>query len=241
MATSPIATAADYADAMMSARRAKNVLFLLLLAVLVGQISIFLVLRHDPKLMGTSLADTANVTTAATTAPAAHRISVPDLLEYLVAITDFLGIALSIVLAAVMLVLMIIMLVGRLIGVSRVVGALIRCLVLIVLLFPWQSVLTSPVNGGASTGAGGPAVPDFKLPGVLYTWAEVTHPVHGASFDASQVGSFSILKWARYVAWPAAAVVLVLMIQAKSSRGLAMALGEVEYEVAAESGGPAGT
>ena len=45
MATSPIATAADYADAMMSARRAKNALFLLIVLSLVAQIAIFF-LKH---------------------------------------------------------------------------------------------------------------------------------------------------------------------------------------------------
>jgi hypothetical protein len=226
MATSPIATAADYADAMLSARRAKNALFLLLLAVIVGQVSIFLVVRHRPSLIQTpSLAETGGA--APTTAPSSS-LNVVGLLQWLVAITDFLGIALSMVLAAVLLLLLTIMLVGRLIGVSRVTSAFIWCLVLIVLMFPWQAVLTSPL-----TVTDGPPVPDFKLPGVLYTWAELSHPVHGATFDATRGRStFVALKWARYAAMPAVALVLLLMVHGKSSRGLKMALGEVEFDVA---------
>jgi hypothetical protein len=227
MATSPIATAADYADAMLSARRAKNALFLLLLAVIVGQVAIFLVVRHRPSLIETpSLAETGGATP--TTSPASS-LNVTGLLQWLVAITDFLGIALSIVLAAVLLLLLTIMLVGRLIGVSRVTSAFIWCLVLIVLMFPWQAVLTSPLTIGP---AEGPPVPDFKLPGVLYTWAELTHHTHGAAFDATKPATFVTLKWARYAAMPGVALVLLLMVQSKSSRGLKMALGEVEFDVA---------
>jgi hypothetical protein len=229
MATSPIATAADYADAMLSARRAKNALFLLILAVIVGQVAIFLVVRHRPSLAGMgSMADTA--VAAPATAPSGGTFSVQGLLQWLVAITDFLGIALSMVLAAVLLLLLTIMLVGRLIGVSRVTSAFIWCLVLIVMMFPWQAVLTSPLTVAAE----GPPVPDFKLPGVLYTWAELTHPVHGAMFDATAAkrSTFVVLKWARYAAMPGVALVLLLMVQSKSSRGLKMALGEVEFDVA---------
>src|SRR2546422_273983 len=42
---SSIATAADYADAMMTARKAKNLLFLLLLVMLVTQLALFFVAR----------------------------------------------------------------------------------------------------------------------------------------------------------------------------------------------------
>ena len=53
-----------------------------------------------------------------------------------------------------------IMLVGRLIGVAQVTSAFIWCVFLVVLLFPWQAFLQSTDFTG-----------DFKIPGVLYTWA----------------------------------------------------------------------
>jgi hypothetical protein len=230
MATSPIATAADYADAMIAARRAKNWLFLLILLAIIGQVSIFLILRRNPTLMGSTAPSMAS--TAATTVPAAHsRISVPALLEYLVAATGFAGIALSVVLALVLLLLTTIMLVGRLIGVSRVTSAFIWSLVLIVLLFPWQSLLVSPASAAPPI-EGAPPAADFKIPGVLYTWSEVTRPGYGADFDTTRHDTFAILRWSRFIVFPAIALVLVLMIQSKSSRGLRMALGEVEFDVA---------
>ena len=56
MPHSPIATAADYADAMLTGRRAKNILFLMLLLMLLGQIAIFFVLRTQPGLVNLSSA-----------------------------------------------------------------------------------------------------------------------------------------------------------------------------------------
>jgi hypothetical protein len=38
------------------------------------------------------------------------------------------------------------------------------------------------------------------------------------------------LRWARFVGWPALAIILLLMVQAKSSRGLRAALGESELD-----------
>ena len=87
-----------------------------------------------------------------------------------------------------------------------------------------------------ATAEGAPPPAEFKIPGVLYTWSEVTRPVYGADFDASRWNSFAILRWARFVLMPAASLVLLLMIQSKSSRGLRMALGEVEFDVAEGTG-----
>ena len=42
-----IATAADYADAIMTARRAKNTLFLILLLILIAQMTLFFLGRND--------------------------------------------------------------------------------------------------------------------------------------------------------------------------------------------------
>src|SRR5687768_2801579 len=96
MPPSNIATAADYADAMMIARRAKNTLFLLLIVMLLGQIAIFLVARftnHIP-IGGTSLAGTVSVapptTGPAATQPAMTSGLVVPVLRYLTALIDFL-------------------------------------------------------------------------------------------------------------------------------------------------------
>jgi hypothetical protein len=227
---SNIATAADYADAMMIARRAKNFLFLLLLIMLLAQIGIFLVARLTNHVLPgpvdtSSLADTAG--TAATTLPAATQPAVGggpsaltvNALRYATALIDFLGIVAVLVLAVVLSLITKIMLVGRLIGVAQVTSAFIRCAFLALLLFPWQAFLQNTDFTG-----------DFKLPGVLYTWPELVHPTTGAKFAAAGFDAFTILRWARFVGFPVLAVILLLVIQAKSSRGLRAALGESELE-----------
>ena len=54
--TTTIAVAADYADAMMTARKAKNVLFLLLLLVLLTQLALFFLLKFNVVRLGDEVA-----------------------------------------------------------------------------------------------------------------------------------------------------------------------------------------
>jgi hypothetical protein len=234
MPPSNIATAADYADAMMIARRAKNALFLLLMAMLALQIVTFFVARMTnhviPAPADTSLAGSVSPATApsaTTQATAASNLAdagshtttlAGQVLRYVTALIDFLGILLIIVLAMVILLIAKIMLVGRLIGVAQVTSAFIWCVFLVVLLFPWQAFLQNTDFTG-----------DFKIPGVLYTWSELTHPTLGAKFQGLDPYQ-TALRWTRFVAAPAVAMILLLVVQAKSSRGLRAALGESELE-----------
>jgi hypothetical protein len=203
-----IATAADYADAMATARRAKNGLVLLLLLFLLIQLALFFLIRFDVLKLDS---------TVATTMPANMSVNLPDLLEYVLGVTTFLGVTLTIVLGFVLLLIANIMLVGRLIGVGRVTSAYIWCLVLLVLLFPWQSFL----NSAGLT----PDVASFKIPGVLCTWAELSQNAHFSNADLR----IAILKWARFVAFPALAVLILLAIQVKSNRGMRQAMGEEDF------------
>ena len=263
--TTTIAVAADYADAMMTARRAKNWLFILLLLVLLTQIALFFLLKFNVIRLSDEMAveitpTTTTASTAGSTQPAdaatqpavdasdaaatgtadARRSGrVEDILRYVIPVTDFLGIAVVVILAVVLLLIVTIMLVGRLIGVSHVTSAFIWCVVLTVLLFPWQSFLIGERSGArASAGGYGTSAyatdtgmqpqPTFKIPGVLYTWEELRYDVR---HFPDNVGAQAILKWARYAGFPIVAVILLLMVQAKSSRGLKFALGESEVQV----------
>lgn len=203
-----IATAADYADAMMTARRAKNWLFLILLLMLLVQLSLFFVARY------TNLIIPADPPVAATTEPATRpAVSTGvDKLHYISGVSTFLGTILPPLLAAVLLLIVNIMLIGRLIGVARVTSAFVWCLVLVVLLFPWQAFL----NNATFTAV------DFKIPGVLYTWDEL---ILTARFQPARWEE-AVLKWARFVVFPVVALLLLLVIQVKSNRGLRQALGE---------------
>jgi hypothetical protein len=151
---------------------------------------------------------------------------VADILRYVIPVQNFLGITLMIALAVVLLLITLIMLVGRLIGVSHVTGAFIWSVVLIVLLFPWQSFL---LTGPRDASPGAPIVSDdpaFKIPGVLYTWPELAR-----DYDFKTEGAAGVLKWARFAGMPIVALLLLLTVQAKSSRGLKYALGESDVQV----------
>jgi hypothetical protein len=236
MTRTTLAVAADYADAMLIARFWKNLLFLLLFLILLVQISVFFGVRFY-----TAKSDAGLTINAGTTQPA--MLAGKDLssgLFYLVNVTVFLAIIAVVVLAVVLLLILGIMLVGRLIGVTHMTRAFILTVLLGSLLFPWQCLWNYPVAGTAQ------AEPDPKaqlqvgpmavIPGVLYTWPELQHRAHFANDNVSM----AILSWARFVGWPGAALLLLFMIQTRSSRGLKYALGEAEIQVV-ESVGPTAT
>jgi hypothetical protein len=139
---------------------------------------------------------------------------------------------LPLVLSVVLLLILGIMLVGRLVGVSHVTGAFCWSIVFIVMLIPWQSLFSTPVN--ASPGAAGGAtadVRDVRIPGVLYTYPEL---VQNYDFDSNDWKSNSpaiILHWARFAGFPVVALIILLMVQGRSGRGLRFALGEADVPV----------
>lgn len=249
--TATIAVAADYADAMMTARRAKNWLFILLLVVLLTQLTLFFLLRFkvlrldgdvsvtvptsvDVDATSTTQPDSSTQPAVAASADTATKsVSVPDILRYVIPVTDFLGITMVIVLAVVLLLIVTIMLVGRLIGVSHVTSAFVWCVLLAVMVFPWQAFLlgtyrpASDASPGAADLRRYDADPSFKIPGALYTWEELRRDYNFDNQSALQ----DALKWARFAGFPILAMLLLLMVQAKSSRGLKYALGESEVQV----------
>jgi hypothetical protein len=212
MTESAIATAADYADAMLTARSAKNALFLVLLVLLLMQLAVFFlyhleVVHFTPNVVHQAVATTT--TTSPTTARAIilEQPVVELLVRYFIGLTDFLGVVLTIVLGFALLLLVNIMLVGRLIGVARVTSAYVWTLILLVLVFPWQAFL------GAYA---------FKVPGILYTWDELIQNARWHDLSLPEM----ILRWARFVVMPVIAVMILMAIQIKSVRGIRQALGE---------------
>src|SRR5205809_266687 len=79
------------------------------------------------------------------------------------------------------------LLVGRLIGVARVTSAFLWCLLLMLLMFPWQ------IYFGGSTN---PA--DFRVPGILYTWHDLRTQAKFPSGDLN----LAVVKWARFFVMP---------------------------------------
>src|SRR3954451_16183728 len=86
MSEPTLAAKANYADAILVARRAKNWLFLLLLVVLLGQIALFFVARNTNAL--------DSLFTTATSQPSSGARTL-DALKYLVALCGFAGLGAS--------------------------------------------------------------------------------------------------------------------------------------------------
>ena len=210
MTQTSIATSADYADALLVARRGKHLLFLLLLLMLMGQIAVFFVARYTTVIVSTSTA-----APVATTMPAAPTRTVVAL-NYFTSAMTFFGMILPILYAFDLLLILNIMLVGRLLGLARTTSAFLWCLLLILLLFPFQAFF-----GGSTDPM------DFRLPGVLYTWDEL---VRYAKFPTDDL-HIAVLKWTRFLAAPIFAILLLSAVQIKSNRGLRQALGEATPEL----------
>lgn len=204
-----IATAADYADALLTARRAKNLVLLLVLLMLLIQLALFFTAKY------TNVIVTNTSEVIATTNPSDAKWT--DALHYVIGLSDFAGMALAIVLSMTLCLIVKIMLVGRLIGVARVTSALIWSFVILVLLFPWQAFLSyHQFNSRA-----------FMPPGVLYTWDELLRSAKlGKDSNTEVKATELVLHWARFVVFPCIAVILLLAVQIKSNRGLRQALGE---------------
>src|SRR5687768_9277208 len=90
MTQTSIATSADYADALLVARRGKHLLFLLLLLMLLGQIAIFLVARYTNVIVPGTTAPTTTATVPTRTLVA---------LNYFTSAMTFFGMILPILLA----------------------------------------------------------------------------------------------------------------------------------------------
>jgi hypothetical protein len=237
--TTPLAVAADYADALITARRAKNALVLLLMLLIIAQLAVFLLARFNVLKLSEEGTPTVQLNTQPATLPSTQPVTslvvtnMGQIVRYATPIISFLGIALTVVLVIVLLLLVTIMLVGRLIGVSHVTGAFIWGVVLIVLLFPWQSFLIPdnryPVSNTTYSWSEIPEQPAFKWPGAFYTWPELKRDY---AFSNEPLFPHAVWMWGRYAGLPVLSLlVLMFLVQGKSSRGLRFALGEAEVHV----------
>ena len=155
-------------------------------------------------------------------------------LQFWITSSDFLAIVLSMVMPAVLLLIIIIMLVGRLVGVSHVTAAFCWSIVFLVILFPWQVLLghqvQEPANPATAT-ASTPAIerPEINFPGVLYTFTELSKDFDFPSKDwKTDWSSIVLSNGCDFAGWPAVELIILLMVQARSSRGLRFALGEAD-------------
>jgi hypothetical protein len=211
---SSIATAADYADAMLTARAARTIFAFALILILLLQLALFCVVHFTSK-----LDSQVPPQTAVAPNPPASTQPVPQIptgtgrnsrpiLKYFVGLSGYFGLIVSILLCLMLLLLLNVMLIGRLIGVSHVTSAFIFSLLILLLVFPWQAFL----NNQDLTAQ------EFKVPGVLYTFDELVVNGH--------FGNGNIIQWVRFILAPIITIILVFTVLLKSSYGLRMALGE---------------
>jgi hypothetical protein len=151
--------------------------------------------------------------TAATQPNAANW---PDILHYATAISLWLSMIFSALLVVTLFATIHVMLVGRLIGVAYVARAFTLSMFVLLLLTPWQALLVTTQMSKS----------DFVLPGALYTWREISDRVLPHVTPATTPDL--VLYWARFAVFPFVALVLLLLVQVRSGRGLKLALGEEE-------------
>jgi hypothetical protein len=209
-----IATAADYADALIVARRAKKTLILLMMLMLVAQVAVFSVVKFSGLIPESAIAPVSEATTQVVAGQVAsgHAGDWKSLLMYGSSLSLHVGLVCAVLLPFALLLIALVMLVGRLIGMAPVVSAFVWSLVVLALMFPWQTMLSvQPMPNS-----------QMVLPGVLYTWDEIALRAKSTPTELQP----QILYWARFYGWPVITLILLLRIQLKSGRGLRMAMGE---------------
>ena len=237
------AASAVYHDALTTARGFRNLCFLLLLLILLLQLALFFTARFTDNTIPVrgSQAESGEVEIpsgiSSTTRPEIDReadgdvevetdldldVSTSTVSSERVAgwiymalyLTLWGGMILALLLSMTLIFTTLVMLNGRTVGVSRVASAFFWSLLLLLLLFPWQSVLNHPTLMAGIEGD------RFHIPGVLYTWPELYE--NGKEFYNRPAW----LGWMRFVVWPVVALLLLLIVQSKARRGVKEALGE---------------
>lgn len=198
---------ADYADALMSARRAKNVLTVVVLFVLVFELTLFFGLRYYKPLTPDPM-----------TLQMQHTRAV---VRYFLGLNDYAGLIAPALLAVTLYVILKVQLVGRLLGTGRMTSAFLWAVGLTLLMFPWQGILNNPSisDDPAANGMG------MKIPGIVYTWPEISDTKNdtGATFSTADMQhrwAIVVLHWARFVGFPLLGIVVIGVIYTKSQRGL---------------------
>jgi hypothetical protein len=215
-----LASSADYADALLIARKAKNIALIIVFLMLVGQITLFFAWKYNYIAPTPPIAQTAPPTTLSTTQPALETPSIaaptpqnPQLLaHYLLSLTSFIALLASIVTLVDLLLILNIQLIGRLLGTASLFKSFFLMLVLTLMLFPWQAFLNDANLSNV----------DFKIPGVLYSWTELKL---NARFDGMGFW-ISTLRWMRFVGFPLVALLLLALVHFNSAKALRQSLGE---------------
>lgn len=224
-----LASFADYADALLIARKAKNVALGVITLMLLGQMTLFFIWRSSTSTSSTTSTSTANAVSVPSTTPATEPTTLPanqsapqtppapsqkprQIAHYLLGLTSFITLTAAIVALVDMALILFIQLIGRLLGTANITRSFFLMVILTVMLFPWQAFLNDANLSNV----------DFKIPGVLYSWTELNL---NARFEG-QGFWISTLRWMRFVGFPLIALGIVFVIHMNSAKALRLALGE---------------
>src|SRR5436190_24036265 len=117
MTQTSLAAAADYSDALLTARKAKNTLFWILFVILLSQLSIFFIVRYSDAFNSAAIQP-------------AELPGWANFIRYIINPMAFLGILLVLVTAADLLLIVLIMILARSLGVARLTSAFLWCVLL---------------------------------------------------------------------------------------------------------------
>jgi len=207
---------AQYADAFRSVRAAKNLFFVLLLLAVLVQLAAFALVQFAGVMDASKGEDPAQAIMSDSQQKTATRPADPDkfssaslwyqVLYWALPTTKFAGIVLAALLALTLLTGVQISLVGRLGGAAGLVSALFWSLILLAMMTPWQQALQSSAACGA-----------------LYNYSDLCRGarlVNQAWDPQARPSSLGLtLYYARFVAYPLLALLVLLVVQSKFARG----------------------
>ncbi|GAH70287.1 unnamed protein product, partial [marine sediment metagenome] len=210
MATSQYSTGpSEYADALRSARLAKNIFWWAILVMIAVQLFGFCMVRFVGVIdAAPQLATNDRIFVKDTyEQPAQDRARAwYDVLHWLMPASKFLALATALLLSLSLLFAVKLSLLGRLGGVAGLVGAFFWSLVLLALVIPWQQV---PRESSFASGA-------LCNLGYLNRWTKDVQP----SWGAENVPWLTyVLYYARFIALPVVTVLVALIVQGKFARG----------------------
>lgn len=200
----------EYRDALASVRIAKNCLWWLILLSIIVQVASFSAVRFvgvvdEASSQGRTDQTTSAPATAASEDAAASAEVWRQCLNWIFPATKFVALVAGVLLVLTMLLAVNLTLVGRTGGSAGFTGGLFWAMLLCVFLIPWQQI--------------GEFRSTFAC-GALYNFGDLTEWTRRVVWKAKDVSFLTrIFYYARFLAYPCFAAMLLLVVQARFARG----------------------
>jgi len=206
----------EYAEAFAAVKRGKNLFLLLVLLAIGVQLGAFILVEFVGVLGPRKAVETQVSPLAPTTAPAAMaggELTATDkacqtwrtVLSWALPAAKFLAPTACMLLVLMLLFAVKLSLIGRLGGIAGLVGALLWSVILLALVAPWQQIFKGSLACGAMSSYG-----------EMVNWVNKFHaPADGKASGMTD----QIFFYARFIAYPAMALLVWLVVQVKFARG----------------------